>query len=203
MRRAELGRERPPRPPAPARPPGVRAAGRGAGSLNPTARSEPTFRPPGPRAALGARQPAFVLSSQAPRSGSSLFPRPSRAGRSPAAVAPTQTTCPAPLCALPSHCLRLCGPPGALAQAQPRSGQTGTRPRPPARGPQLGRCRESQGSPRGPLACSRRSGLRGSRVLGALSSAMCPPLLLSSRSPLGPGRGASSEPCSLIRTAPA
>ena len=45
---------------------------------------------------------------------------------------PTQTTCPAPLCALPSRCLRLCGPPGALARAQLRSGQTRTRPRPPA-----------------------------------------------------------------------
>ena len=43
----------------------------------------------------------------------------------------TQTTCPALLCALPSRCLGLCGPPGALARAQLRSGQTRTRPRPP------------------------------------------------------------------------
>ena len=76
----------------------------------------------------------------------------------------TQTTCPAPLCALPSRCLSLCGPPGALAWAQLRSRQTKTQPCLPgdlswataegARG---------LGSPRVP---SPAPGTQGSEVIG-------------------------------------
>lgn len=200
---AALERERPPWPPAPACPPGVRGAGHGAGSLNPTARSEPTFRPPGPRAALGARQPAFVPWSQAAlRAQLVSQAKPGRQELHSRGTDTDHLSRPALRSAQPlSQTLwtSWCAGPGPAAL---RADQDSAPPaRLPAWGPQLGHCRESQGSPRGPLNCSRHSGLRGSQVLGALCSATCPPLL-SSRSLLGPGQGAGSEPFSLIRTAP-
>ena len=129
--------------------------------------------------------------SQAPRSMPSLC-FPGQAGRA-GAVQPWERndtdplSRPAPRSAQPlPRSLRAswrAGPGPAALRADQDSA-------PPAQGPQLGRCRWGPGAlePWGPLTCSWHSGLRGSRVLRALSSATCPSFSPAA-CPWGPGRG--------------
>lgn len=188
---AGAGGGRPSRPAAPAHPLGLRGVGRGAGSLVWT--DVPLPRPAGccgrPAASLcpaghRRRAPCPACVSQAKLGGQ----EPCSHGNGT-----TQTPCPALLRALPSRCLSLCGPPGALARAQLRSGQTRTRPRPP-RDLSWAAADGARGAlePWGPLTCSWHSGLRGSRVLRALSSAMCPSFSPAA-CPWGPGRGPAQK----------
>lgn len=74
---------------------------------------------------------------------------------------------------------------------------------PPSQGPQLGRCRRGPGGSGALGSPHLLLALRAPRISGTEGSFLCHvPLLLSSRLPLGPRQGASSEACSLIRTAP-
>lgn len=103
---------------------------------------------------------------------------------------PTQITCPAPLCALPSRCLRpgpLCGP-GALARAQPRSGQTGTRSEGPA--PLSWAAAErARGAPGVPSPAPGAQGSEDRRYWGLFPLPRAPHFFSPAARPWGLGRG--------------
>lgn len=199
VHRAELGRGRPLWPPAPE----LRGAGRGAGSLALMGLVWTDVPPPGARGLPWApsSQPLSCW-SQAPRSVPSLcFPgqagqagalQPWKPHRPP--VPPCSALCPAAASVSVDLLVRWPGP--SCAPGRPRLGPAcpGTSAGPLQREP---RGSGAPGSPHLLLA------LRAPRISGTEGSFLClVSLLLSSRSPLGPGQGASSEPCSLIRTAP-
>lgn len=202
--------------------PGSRALGRvgeGASTLAPSPRA-PRGRPRGwqlgpdgpgldRRSAPRARGLPWAPSSQplscwsqAPRSVPSLcFPgqagqagalQPWKPHRPP--VPPRSALCPAAASVSVDLLVRWPGP--SCAPGRPRLS-------PACPGTSAGPLQREPGGSGAPGSPHLLLALRAPRISGTEGSFLClVPLLLSSRSPLGPGQGASSEPCSLIRTAP-